>query len=69
MTRQTCVTQDPLIVTFGYVLSPVEYQEFKRYEQIRGIPIDTAIGEALSDYIECCIKTRLEGIQAKLHLA
>lgn len=57
------------LVTYGYVLTPIEYMEFKRYEEVRGIPIDTAIAEALEDYINCCIKTRLESTQAKLNLA
>lgn len=58
------------LVTHGYVLSPTEYQWLKLQQDVRGIPIDLAIGDALQDYIECGLKTRLETVQnMKLNLA
>jgi hypothetical protein len=46
-----------------------QFHRISEYSSITGVPIDAAIGEALSDFIECCISVRLESVEARLNKA
>jgi hypothetical protein len=50
-------------------VDPDQFQHLKQYSNIIGVPMESAVREALSDFIECCISARLESIQARLHKA
>ena len=50
-------------------IDPEQYNQLKAYCDIKGIQIEEAVREALADFIECCISSRLESIQARLHTA
>jgi hypothetical protein len=50
-------------------VDPDQFQHLKEYSNITGVPVESAVHEALSDFIECCVSTRLESIAARLHKA
>ena len=50
-------------------IDPDQHQRLKDYAAVMGIPIDGAVYEALADFIECCVSTRLESYQRKIHEA
>ena len=50
-------------------LHPAQYKRLKDYEAVLGHSVDSAVYEALSDFMECCVSTRLESYQRKTHVA
>ena len=50
-------------------LNPAQYQKLKDYEGVLGQSVESSVYEALSDFIECCVSTRLESYQRKIHEA
>jgi len=50
-------------------VDPDQFQRLKEYSNITGVPIEAAVREAFSDFIECCISSRLESFQRKIHEA
>jgi len=50
--------------------SEAHLDQFKRlqdYATVLGTTVDIAVYEAVSDFIECCVSTRLESYQGKIH--
>jgi hypothetical protein len=39
----------------------------KDYATVLGTTVEIAVYEAVSDFIECCVSTRLESYQRKIH--
>jgi hypothetical protein len=50
-------------------VDPDQFQRINEYSKITGVPIEAAVREAFSDFIECCISSRLESIAARLNKA
>jgi len=51
------------------LVDPDQFQRINEYSKITGVPIEAAVREAFSDFIECCVSTRLESFQRKIHEA
>ena len=50
------------LVELGLAASPRHIKKFKEYSEITGIPLNEVLDECLSEYIECSIEVRLEGL-------
>ena len=50
-------------------LDPVQFKKLKDYEAVVGASVESAVYEALSDFIDCCVSTRLESYQKKINIA
>jgi hypothetical protein len=48
-------------------VDPDQFQRINEYSKITGV--EAAVREVFSDFIECCISSRLESIAARLHKA
>ncbi len=46
-------------------IKPGRYQSLQTYAAVTRTSIEDAVDEALSDFIECCVSTRLESIAKK----
>jgi hypothetical protein len=46
-------------------LNPVQFKKLKDYEVVLGTSVENAVHEAVSDFIECCVSTRLESSRGK----
>jgi hypothetical protein len=46
-------------------LNPVQFKKLKDYEVVLGTSVENAVHEAVSDFIECCVSTRLESFRGK----
>jgi hypothetical protein len=49
--------------------NPAQHKSLKDYEAVVGQSLDSTVHEALSDFIECCVSTRLECYQRRIHHA
>jgi hypothetical protein len=58
-------TQQELI--HNQKVDPDQFQRINEYSKITGV--EAAVREVFSDFIECCISSRLESIAARLHKA
>jgi hypothetical protein len=50
-------------------IHPVQFKRLQDYAEVLGTTVNTAVYEALDDFIECCVSTRLEMYQRKIHEA
>ncbi len=50
-------------------LDPAQHKRLMEYQSVIGRSVESSIYEALSDFIECCVSTRLESYQRKIHQA
>lgn len=50
-------------------LNPDKFKRLQDYATIMGTSVNAAVDEALDDFIECCVSTRLESYQRKIHAA
>jgi hypothetical protein len=50
-------------------INPAQYKRLKDYEAVLGDSVENAVYEAVPDFIECCVSTRLESYQRKIHEA
>ena len=50
-------------------LNPAHFRKLKDYEAVLGTSVENAVYEAVSDFIECCVSTRLESFQRKIRKA
>jgi hypothetical protein len=46
-------------------IKPERYQGLQVYEEVTGTSIEDAVDEALSNFINCCVSSRLESIANK----
>jgi hypothetical protein len=44
-----------------------QFERLQDYATVLGTTVDIAVYEAVSDFIECCVSTRLESYQRKIH--
>jgi hypothetical protein len=58
-------TQQELI--HNQKVDPDQFQRINEYSKITGV--EAAVREVFSDFIECCVSTRLESFQRKIHEA
>jgi len=50
-------------------LNPDQFKRLQDYATVLGTTVDIAIYEAVDDFIQCCVTTRLESYQRKIHKA
>lgn len=50
-------------------LNPAQFKKLKDYEAVLGHSVENAVYEAVDDCIQCCVSTRLESYQRKIHEA
>lgn len=50
-------------------IDPDQFKRLIDYRNVLGVSVENAVHEALSDFIECCVSTRLESYQRKIHEA
>ena len=46
-----------------------QFERLIDYRGVLGVSVEDAVHEALSDFIECCVSTRRESYQRKIHEA